>query len=371
MLALQNFIKENPDWEDQLKNPPFCLKINRDCGVIGFNYNQIDSSFSLPIVQESRGVWLYGDNFSVACHSFDKFFNYGEPYADKIDWSTSQVQEKIDGSIMKVWFNRIANKWMISTNGTINAENASTGDINLPTFYDVFMEALKNNYLTWEQFTRLLRRGFTYTFELVSPQTRVVIPYDKADLYFIGIRSNITNKEVDPDNDIVTEFIKRPSVFPITSLDEVIEAAAELPWDEEGYVAVDKYYHRVKIKSTEWIKAHYARSNNVITKKKLIEIILNHEQDEFLVYAADYAETIKNIEEEMLAVLDKMSLAMCELMQCDFESRRDYAEKVKTYPSYLQPYLFAIPRKSPLEWAKDHLTCNKWEQILEQVNEQG
>lgn len=88
MLKIQEFIIKHKKWEQLLSEKPYCLKISHDCGVVGFMYNMLDSDFSEKIVQEARGLWLYEDTFEVACHSFDKFFNYGEEHAAKLDWDT-------------------------------------------------------------------------------------------------------------------------------------------------------------------------------------------------------------------------------------------------------------------------------------------
>lgn len=70
-----------------------------------FNY-AIGCDFSNPIVQEARGIIIDLENLDVVCWPFRKFGNYNESYADKIDWSTARVQEKIDGSIIKLWWDR-------------------------------------------------------------------------------------------------------------------------------------------------------------------------------------------------------------------------------------------------------------------------
>ena len=66
--------------------------------LVLFKYSQIASDMSLPIVQESRGVILdEADGWRVVSRAYDKFFNYGEPNAAEIDWTTAVVQEKVDG----------------------------------------------------------------------------------------------------------------------------------------------------------------------------------------------------------------------------------------------------------------------------------
>lgn len=71
-------------------------------GLVLFDYN-VNADFTNPIVCNSRGIILYEQDFSIACYPFDKFDNYNAPWANVIDWSTAKVQEKLDGSIIKVW----------------------------------------------------------------------------------------------------------------------------------------------------------------------------------------------------------------------------------------------------------------------------
>lgn len=90
-------------------------------------------------------------------------------------------------------------------------------------------------------------RSFTYNFELVSPYTQVVIPYEKPKLYFLCSVENATLMEL-PSWDYPFDVLK-PKVKELSSYEECARAAKELPWDEEGYVVRDKFGHRVKIKS--------------------------------------------------------------------------------------------------------------------------
>ena len=103
-MKIVDFIKEHENWEDILIREPYFLKISRDSGFILFKYDTIHSDFSLDIVKEARGLILKEDTFEIVCYPFTKFFNVDEENADQIDWNTAQVQEKIDGSLMKVWF---------------------------------------------------------------------------------------------------------------------------------------------------------------------------------------------------------------------------------------------------------------------------
>ena len=296
---LLEFIQNHPDdWEGKLSSDPYNLKISRDGPYVMFKYSQLSSDFSNPIVREARGIIFREDNWKCVRRAFDKFFNYGEPNAAEIDWNTAKVQTKYDGSLISAWFDN--RKWHYSTNGTIDAYKALTGDIKLPTFGDVLEEAFRNNGSSKKEiFEHFASKNVCYTFELVSPQTRVVIPYEKPDLYFIGRRTMKTEREGNTKDSIVSEIFKIPKEYDFHSAQDVVDAAKELPWDEEGYVVVDSNFNRVKIKSPAWLAAHYARPNNSISKESLIQAILDGEQEEFLVYADDYREELESVEQEM------------------------------------------------------------------------
>ena len=355
---LLEFIQNHPnDWEEKLSSDPYNLKISRDGPYVMFKYNQLSSDFSNPIVREARGIIFREDNWKCVRRAFDKFFNYGEPNAAEIDWDTAKVQTKIDGSLVSAWFND--KKWHYSTNGTIDAYKALTGDIKLPTFGDVLEEAFRNNGISKEIFEQSASKLVCYTFELVSPQTRVVIPYEKPDLYFIGYRTMKTECEMNPKESLVSAFFKTPKEYDFHSAQDVVDSAKELPWDEEGYVVVDSNFNRVKIKSPAWLVAHYARSNNSISKESLIQVILDGEQEEFLVYANDYREKLESVEQEMEDFVKDLDDAAREM-------KKKYAAEVIKYPKSIQPYLFSkVNNQNASDWVKENMSASKWIKYLE------
>lgn len=302
-LELIEFIKTHKNWEDILTNEPFCLKINRDNGYILFKYDQIKSDFSLNIVKEARGIILREKDFKVVCFPFTKFFNVDEPYADKIDWNTAKVQEKVDGSLIKVWCDRSEQgyyMWNISTQGCINAFSA---DINnnlsaYKTFGDLFMSVFDKNLFT------LMDKDYTYMFELVSPYNKIVVSYPETKIYHIGTRNNITYEEVEQDIGV-----EKPKKYNLSTEKECKEAASELTFNEEGYVVVDKNYNRVKIKSPAYVNAHRLVNNHCINGERVLDLIINNDQEEFLSYFPEYRPDFIRIQKLYLKYgeyLDKM-----------------------------------------------------------------
>ena len=287
------FIATHPeDWEGSLRHT-LDLRIKREGALAIFNYNII-ADFHNPIVQEARGIIIDTERLEVVCWPFRKFGNHTEGYADDIDWEHARVLEKVDGSLIKLWYDHAAKKWQFSTNGTIRSENAGVdGAIGL-TFFDVIQRADNFGDIPFDR----LDRDSTYIFELVSPETKVIIDYGVTTLYHLGTRSNLTGEERYEDIGI-----KMPASYPITSLADCVAAATALNRTEggsgavthEGFVVVDDRYHRVKVKSPDYIVMHRLNLSGHIPKQDCLILLLSGREniDLYLSANPDLIPTIK------------------------------------------------------------------------------
>lgn len=338
-LELREFILSHDNWEELLTVEPYCLKVSRDDGYIMFKYNQVFSDFNIPLVREARGIIFRESDWECVCHPFDKFGNYGESYFPEIDWKTTSVQEKIDGSLIKFWYD---NGWHISTNGTIDAFKANLNNVKYENFGQLVLAAIRKVFPNEHDFFEMLNSEFTHMFELVSPYNRVVIPYEEIKLYFLGFRDMITGEEFPPEVSRVKSYFTIPKRYPLHSLEDVQKAANALSWDEEGYVVCDANFNRVKIKSPSYVMAHYVRNNNTINIERLVQIVLDGEQEEFLIYASDYANELHEVERIMHNIASKSVESMKVLFgaQYEFASRGDYAREVVKHPVYMKDFLF-------------------------------
>lgn len=313
MLKLQKFIKENSNWKELLSQKPYCITIKEDGDFVLFSYSQIDSDFSNPIVQECRGIIL-DKYFNIVCFPFTKFFNVQEQNAAQIDWSTARVQEKIDGSIIKLWYYN--GQWRISTNGTINAFNAELQLKNetMNSYGDLFASVFPIDVYG------ILDKGYTYMFELVSPLNKVVIPYSETKIYHIGTRDNFTLNELDVDIEI-----EKPRQYNLFSLDDCLNSAEQLPFNEEGYVVVDANYNRVKIKSPAYVAAHHLKNNGVITNERIVDMIRVNGQDDFLSYYPEYKEQFEYVLEKIIIFKNKLQDDFNSFFSMTFVTRKDMA----------------------------------------------
>lgn len=266
-----NLIHDNPDeWEEIMEKKNINIKKEGDLAI--FNYITFFSDFSDPVVQEARGIIVDVRNCEVVCWPFRKFGNWNESYVDPIDWDSAVVQEKIDGSIIKLYY--YTGTWKWATNAVIFAENAMVNDEGR-SFLNVIMDADNYKDIPFEQ----LDITKTYIFELVSPETTVVIPHQQAHLFHLSTRSSLDGTEFDD-----SIGVERPRVYGYgKSLDDYIQHVRTLNPDEanptvEGFVVCDKDHHRIKIKSPEYLMVHKIVNCGNLSEDKLVEVVSNRDE---------------------------------------------------------------------------------------------
>lgn len=265
------------NWREELIQDPYNLKISEKDGFYLFKYSQLNSDFSKEICREARGVILDSrDNWKVVRLAFYKFFNQGEQYADQLDWDSAIATEKIDGSIMTLWYAR--GEWHLSTNGSINAADAQVNITNY-TFKQVFDMATEKCELDYSK----LNPQYNYTFELVSPYNRVVLQYDTPAIYHLSTRDMESLEEIEVDIGI-----QKPKQYECNSLKDYQLLVSKMDENHEGIVVRDKSYHRVKLKTLFYFDLHRKANNGHITLERALDIIRANEQEEFLVYFPEY-----------------------------------------------------------------------------------
>ena len=367
-MELQDFLRKNPkDYDAILSAAPFSLKIQHEDGYVLFKYDQLKSDFSLPIVREARGILFREDNFKCVRRSFDKFFNVQEPNAAKIDWDTAWITEKVDGSLIAAWADK--GKWHLSTNGQIDAFKTPTGSILYPTFGALFERALKNyNYNSFEEFCEQLPEGQCQTFELCTEENRIVIPYEGFHIYYLG--SYLLDYECERyyrDWADMSLGVELPQTYRAASMESLIERASKLPWNEEGYVVCDSDFNRVKVKSTQWLRAHYTLNNNVVTRKRLLDVILAGEEDEFLVFGEKYRGELEKIHLQMDFLKQKAQDFISALSPFLVEPRKVWAAQVSKISIFIiRAYLFKYydTHMTWEDYTKDW-DSSQWERVLE------
>lgn len=325
-LLIKQFIEDHPDdWETLLKKPPYYLKISHEGNYALFKYNHYDSVMSEPIVQEARGLIINMKTKRVVCHSFNKFFNYDDSNSKPIDWNSAKVLDKIDGTLVNLWWDD--NKWHWSTNGNIDAFKGIT-NIKTDTFGNCIIRAIANEGLTYDEFLSYFKSAYTYMFELVTPANILVTKANEDKLYYLSCRNMITGKE---ETKTVLPVIA-PKQYHFNNIKEVVEAANKFDDQHEGYVVVDNNYNRVKVKGKEFLKSFYI-NNFQLSKHQLMDILLQKEvYDEFIKTFPQYVPALKDLEDKWNAINLEIKRANDELKRIESENpsttRKQFFENV-------------------------------------------
>lgn len=352
-LKIMKLINSNKNWRDILSNPPYNLLIRDDGKYTLIKYNQLFSDFREPIVREARGLIIKksGYAFKLICMPFTKFFALGDPNAlgdlkslcMRRKWL---VEEKVDGSLIKLFYDE--GKWHVATNGTIDASKAEVQDganSEFPNYLALFEYASKDKI----DYSKL-NRNYTYMFELVSPENKVVCAYNTHTIYYLGRRNIKTLKEVPyfEDECLGLEKCKRPRCTVIYPKKSPKKAMAELKRkvnsltkdDEnfEGLVVSDvSLKSRIKIKSSEYLRLSKIKGNGILTEKKILFMIINSLDDDAIQAFPEYRPKFEKVRCQLNKWIENINKDIKYLKVNNWNSQKEFAEWAKktTYSSFM------------------------------------
>jgi RNA ligase len=284
------------------------LDILNDYIERGLVIKQVHPTLPLSIYNYSRtcqygGLW---DEITLACRGlvldnegnviakpFPKFFNYEEHTAEEIPNELFDVYEKMDGSLgicfyyereltyverYKLWFNgnyetgmeyceeivpnfddpyfhptpTTKGEWHIATRGSFVSE-----------------QAVKGKELLGKYNFQKLHTDYTYLFEIIYKENRIVCDYDFEDVVLLGVINTKTGIEVNLHSD--TEDVRIQNIIKNIGLNVVTryntfgegfdELKREISNSKEGYVIRFRNGMRMKIKGDEYVRLHRILTN--------------------------------------------------------------------------------------------------------------
>jgi len=334
LKTLTDFIESHEDWQKLLSADPYNLKIREQRNEGNYHqyllsYDMIRSDMSLDICQVCRGIIIEvteikrldrGTSYyeverecRVVMRAFDKFFNYGENQAAKIDWNSRVfAYEKLDGSLIKCTTE--LGKLMWTTNNSFNADAELPGDLicEYNSFQDLINEATKK----WDDDTlqclEQIGQNWYLMFELVSPFNRIVVPYQDVELIWLGARKKSTQEELRPelleyyyrDSPLVYESkvlqrnLKRPKIYELSSMsyEAVQNIVAKMDATQEGIVLMDEHFNRVKIKGDAYLAIHRMKDGTGgLSMKHLLKCIQNNTIDDIIANFPEYETQITDV----------------------------------------------------------------------------
>ncbi|KAJ3261724.1 hypothetical protein HK103_004675 [Boothiomyces macroporosus] len=327
MSLLQRLIQ---DWPFErvktvLSAEPYSLKVKESTlhpSLYLLAYNMINSDLSHPIVQECRGIILEKETNRIICYPFDKFFNMGEKNEHPIDWKSALVYEKLDGSLMKLYYYDKEDQWIIASNNSIDAREAPVAIDQMQraihkveSFHYLFIQAYETTTKQEFNIPDILDRSMTYMFEMMHPLSTIVVQHEKPRLCHLATRK-ITGGF--PEVEFVFPLVEQPTVYPLSSPEQCKQAAEQIQLngklvDTEGFVVRDKYFKRVKVKSPVYVSLHHLASTSP-NQTTLMDAVLMNELEEIVTYHPRLEKPLRLLHEGF----DKLeALFLKELKECD------------------------------------------------------
>lgn len=282
-----------------------------------------------PIIVKCRGLVLREDG-KVLNYPFNRFFNPHEKEAGMVDWTTTEIQEKLDGSLICVFW--VADHWEITTRGSFYPNDYAGAE------FDVWFREIFHGF-------DLLNRGVCYMFELVTDKNRIVTWYNDSFVTLVGARNIETLQEIShPDLDKVAGelAVRRPKKYNAKNLEECKQLFKSLREDEEGLVAVDANFNRLKLKQDTYLQLSKIKMLNnddildyVRGKTELDGELLQKDKKVF--------ERVTEIREEWMELQYFIEQTFNELKI--FSSRKDFALQALKFP--FKAFLFSMLDNKP------------------------
>lgn len=236
-------------------------------------YKSLGVDWNNRLTRKARGS-VINSRGQYIIKSYDKFFNLGE-LDERADieedvktlskWQDCDydITTKVDGSIIKVSYDKAYDELVICSSTSFNSEHVQRFKSFAEDKFD--MEELK----FWA-------RKATLVFEYTSPETMIVINYDE-NIFLHGVIDNATEIEFDYKMvNYIANSINSTVVSRFNYTREQIEEMMKTETNIEGFVITFENGIKLKVKTDWYVAEHvgvslfFGRAN---TKRKIDMVI--------------------------------------------------------------------------------------------------
>jgi hypothetical protein len=248
LAATQAFLRAGPlDQRLGLLKTEHGIRFKQSTDLLMLDYHMIDVKWTEPYGYCCRGLVLDAQTLEPVAMGLPKFFNTGEHYAADLDWSSSHVFEKLDGSMVCRFFNQHTQTFQYTTRFQTPDDLATHQPSSLADFswQDIVDRAVDDHQFDQPEHE-------TWVLEVMSPLTRIVVPHQEFKFRLLARRDLRTLQEVS-----VAGHPLAPRLFSLGSAQDAQDLANTLDGTtQEGFVAVDAGFNRVKIKGISYLSLH-------------------------------------------------------------------------------------------------------------------
>ena len=354
-MKVLEYLKNN-SLEDLKEEFGIKVKEYSEYNLAVLNYSQTDSPKFHPIVMECRGLIIDTEYLVPVSKTFSRFFNLNENSNEVFAFDQPfRVEEKADGSLMSVYY--FDGSWRIASRGTAFGE----GSCDNTTFHDLFEDIIGmdiNNFMNFHN------KDLYYTFEMCSLSNKVVKMYKKSCVYLLNIQ-DMYGKEFSAH---LIDFVAgelgvlRPKVYEFKNVKEAVKSFENFEPTDEGYVLIDFYGKRLKIKNPAYVDLHQLKGNDVLTAKRITDIIFRGETEEILSYfpeLKEYFDPWVNAYEQLLKDIENWHY----IMNVPGKTQKEFALSIRDFG--FKSILFMMRRGLTIEESFQKITANGKAKLLE------
>ena len=297
-----------------------------------------------------------------------------QKYPD-VNQSLIRVEEFIEGTMINVFWDEtigLSGAWEIATRNSVSANSSFYQNLNQKnkTFRQMFLEAMIQCRITFDD----LMKDYVYSFVLQHPENRIVIPFQKPNLYLVAIYQCHTTIVLPLDVNYLSQntrlkdtLVQYPKQYQEKSYGEIIRKYASMntPYDIMGVVIHNHATgERSKIRNPIYEQVRQLKGNHA--KLQYQYLSLRH-QGKIIEYLKFYPEHKK----EFSMFRDDVHLFTKTLYEnyinC-FVCKNSTERKIENYPRQYQNHMIVLHQQYLNELRENKLKIN-YPYVIKYVNE--
>jgi RNA ligase len=308
-------------------NPAFIVADKGWYTVIDYRY-MADDMFKHPIEIECRGLKFDSKTGDIIARPYHKFHNLNE----RVGYKSEDVNlrqphvmlDKLDGSMVHTCPSKLAVYLMTRMGHTEVAQQA-----------EKFLE--KNQIRYGNLFGALGIDEYTYIFEYIGPNNKIVLDYKEENLILTAIRHVRNGTYVFHDElEKLGKLLGIPVVgkYPIDPTVKVSEEelyeSIKLATGNEGAVLRFDTGAMVKIKADEYVRKH--RTKDLVSSQRgVLNLIMHNNVDDVIPQLdVEVADKLKIYEYAVLGRLSSFTDSINDhVRECEKDTQKEFALKVQ------------------------------------------
>jgi len=371
-----------------------CARPNAHGDKFSLNYDQILVKNGDPLAEQCRGMVVRPMNLSfplgvdwkdlivgdvaVLAWPMNRFYNHGDAAGAQVDWDDPglRVYEKLDGTMMVVYWDPLHQRWFAGTRSVPEADlpickdHMEIGDM---TFSGLFFRALRETREEAEGkplqrdpagFDQVvhLNKELTYVFELTSQFNRVVVKYDAPRVTLLAARHTASGEEL-PIESLCLQHVNQPKTWNLRSV-AALEAFVNNanPALLEGAVVCDSQFRRLKVKNKAWVLSSRAKDLVTCSRRAAVLAIINDQIDDVLsLVAPDIADELESMREAIGSYLTSIDNNFVSFRDQAGNDRKTFAMLVVGSGDWTPAYFSMWEKRSTSasEWIRSQAAAGK------------